>query len=340
MKIKLLILFTLLGITSSQALYTIRYWNNTGTTNEYRSYKRNATQTTAGTGGTLIGSNLTIPPGGNSSFTITYSGWQSLFDASLYNLCGDWFGHGQLTNYPNARGFPDDTTFNIYHGLPETNCILTLCIKNTDVVPHVYTVYRYGVDYAPEGGGNIVLALVGGAYGCVSWGHPCNDTNGFQLGLSPIELQYYPQIPFVTNLGVSYVGSTNYPATTNGPVLNMGYTNSPPTNIIWDSFQQTNAILSQQGGDQAILDALNKLRADTVAGANMLSNALANSGSGGLGTGDLAGVVGAVNSFHTDNTNLLKQLVDGMGTNTGAIPGLTTNGASANAAADLSTEAA
>lgn len=148
------------------------------------------------------------------------------------------------------------------------------------------------------------MILRGGAYGCVTWQGPCGES-GFALGLSPDELDYYPQVTMATNFTQFYGEGAYYPNATNTPLLNYGLSNSIPTNIIWTAQQQTNAIQSQQAGDMSTRDELQKLRAEVAKGSANIVDAIGGISTGGGSTNSDAA---AIQAFHTDATNLLSEI--------------------------------
>jgi len=238
------ILLALLSFTIHLKAATFTVHNNTTNT-----YAANTLRVqSVGSGPSFMGINSTsLAPGGTASVNAgTY--WNS-YDCYGYNSV-----QGQRM-YP-TNDIPDGAAGGEWWILPpdaDTNCTFTLCVQNKDIVPHVYSVYKNGVAYAPPGGGAITLGLNGGAFGCVSWQNSCSDSNGWSLMFAQVELEYYPQIPPITNMAIASGGAGGapppaYPPSTNGALPSLGFSNAPPTNVVWNPSQQTNAILSQQGG--------------------------------------------------------------------------------------------
>lgn len=248
---------------------------------------------------------------------------------------------------------------------PDTNmCNITLCAKNNDSRYRIFSVYKAGAEYTisiyPGG-----IGIAAGATGCVTWREPCTNASGFYLDLAPGEVGFNNP---VTNMVVTtnsspygYPGVTNAYTAQNPGTFNPTNAGSGVSNIVWTSTSYTNAIYSQQQGDAAVYDAVNKFAQGTdinlrginsnIVNLRTTMNGLSNTASGqsnlsylgmltnGNGFGS---VTGAIRAFHYDNTNLLGAILRGQtnsaNTNTVSIPSLATNVTEARAAAEALTD--
>jgi len=200
---------------------------------------------------------------------------------------------------------------------PVDTCNLVICAKNNDTRYHVYCLWKNGVSHTATNnpGG---LGIAAGATGCQQFTVLCSDSTGWSL--APCDGEYYDGRDGVTNYTVlTNSGTFTYPSTTNG-YTPPGPTSFNPTNsttgsnIVWTASANTNAILSQQQGDGALYDGITKFAAQNDKNLRDIKGALDGLGTNLNFTGE-TGVVGAVNAFHTDNTNVLWAIYDKLGTN-------------------------
>jgi len=208
-------------------------------------------------------------------------------------------------------------------------CTITLCVKNNDSKLRLYGLFKGSTQYTiPSHPGG--FAVGAGASSCVSFTDWCTNSTGYYLDL-------YPGEPgsggAITNSTVVTNGVASYPSTTNSYTPNSPVFYNPTnagtaSNILWTASSHTNTILSQQQGDSAVHDAINKFAAGNDSnlrniGTNISrGNTILGQGFNGLsnmvgvlhgltnGSGGETGVVNAVNQFRNENTNLLGQILN------------------------------
>jgi len=181
---------------------------------------------------------------------------------------------------------------------PSTNeCLMTWTIKNNDVYRHHFTAFKNGVEDLSKG----FLDVSPGGSGVFSFYTPCTNASGWTVAFSQQELDtgFRLDTP-LANPGIATNTSTpTFPSSTNGTFgATVGAYGGAGagTNIQWRAGDSTNAIASQQFGDSALLDAVNKLRVET-----------------GLNFTNLASVTARATNASTDLsplTNVLGQLKD------------------------------
>lgn len=224
---------------------------------------------------------------------------------------------------------------------PNTNmCQITICARNNDNRYRIFGLYKAGLlyDVSTYPGG---IGIAAGQVGCVTIEQPCTNSAGFYLDLYPGELGFNQPATnsvIVTNGPPAYPGVTNTYTPQNPSTFNPTNSGAGVSNIVWTSSSYTNTILSQQQGDAAVYDAINKfaqgndinlrginsnitsLKNTSANGLNGVSNLLWLGLTNGQGFGN---VTGAIRNFHFDNTNLLGQILHGI-----------TNGSGTNAMFD------
>jgi len=191
-------------------------------------------------------------------------------------------------------------------------CNITICIRNNDATFHTYTFWKNNVQYL-SAGGSVALALAPGERGCATYEIACTNASGWSLGLSQAERDYgytgdnATDTSIVTNTTV-----LTYPGTTNNvtPVDPSVYTPAQ-TNILWTAQSTTNSIISQQVGDSAIKDAIDRASLATVKGLSELQGAVEGMGTNGGGM-DQTTLTNMLNRFRLDNTNLLTGILQTM----------------------------
>jgi len=205
---------------------------------------------------------------------------------------------------------------------PATNvCYVTLCAKNNDVVYHVYSLYKDGMEqnFNPNPGG---LGIGAGKVGCYYFTVWCTNSTGWSLDYSSGE-QGVQSLGPVTNALIKTNITWAQPATTNSVSQRDPSVYTPgESNIIWSASAQTNNTQATREGTEAIKSAIDTGNLNL---ANALSN-IAGRVSGttnGTGNGDLTN---AIDRFRQQNTNLLTQILTNLSNGrTGVITGTMTN---------------
>lgn len=248
-----------------------------------------------------------------SSTGVTNLSWMRLYQEMDYGNGWEWVNTSNLWVNPPPVGFQ-------LHGSASSDCVVSITIKNNDLVTHHYTIYKNGAianeafnGVAMTGYDNIPWLDIGpGQTDVYQFVIACADKDGFYAAYHPYDLQNgYQQLPENTN-GVSsnpmYLPTNTAPAVVTTPATPY-QSQGGNTNILWTSATATNgAMLSQQIGDSAIVDAIQKASLAEQAGLGALSNAIAGIGSGGTGGGsnisvDLTGLTNALSSINYALTN-------------------------------------
>lgn len=334
-------------------------------------------------GGSPVGGSDTVDLAPGASDTLTMTGYGA--NGTTQNIKFGYYTNAALTGtriyHPTSGtsalnfGGLSCPTISFSHDIPTagtsdptTNqCNVTICVNNNTTRSHTYTLWKNGVEFGATGGcdGGVtvfeeyVLHLPPGGSGCSTFSVACTNSTGWSLNYWSCE-------------GISGIGQTNYAVNTNTstvpypsstnlfsqPPPNAQFgadTNAPSiwsSNIVWRAQDSTNAITSQQRGDNAIYDAItkqaaaddvnarqaatnaNRLLANTTSGFNGLSNEIAELAGALGGTNGSDGVRQAVRSFHVDNTNLLTQIMQNQTNQTAAqAPAIGTNQTAATEAA-------
>lgn len=302
--------------------------NQSGST-IYARWKANGVsqQTPTITAGSTFTSSVLVSGYNGNTITVDWS-----FTPGVFTYAGEPSA-GYVYSYAGATTMPF-TAGNIPG--PDTNvCTITLCIRNNDNRYRVYGLFKGATQYTPSGypGG---MGVGAGQTGCMTFTDWCTNSAGYYLDLYPGESgtgQPVTNSVVVTNGPASYPSSTNA-YTPNSPVYYNPTNTGTGTNILWTQTSSTNVIISQQQGDSAIHDAINKfaqgndinLRSINTnlsglgtinrSGFNGISNMLGVLHGLTNGSGTDTGVVAAVDRFHLDNTNLLRQIRDAILINT------------------------